>query len=231
MNKRGNSLIIAGGMLVLVIIGVVFVLVNIGKAYQGGLSFFSQNRPEASVNLQKKKAIRKITLQKNGSLECFEVTPDGVIRVYDTCDGNLTQASRLSNPKYILELFKKLSERNYTSTQTGTGYKIIIETDTGTEVIYLSLDEENKDIIETIENTIEDIPNSSPTLTPSSSSSFSPSPQASSNPTVSSPPSPSSEPESSNSPADNPFSCTFSEGGQNKPYRISNIVCSDEPQP
>lgn len=228
---KGRGLWILGAIFVMVGLALVLVLLGIGRAYQGGLKMFIRNGPEPTITSQKKKNIRKITLQRTGSDQCYEVTPDGVVRVFETCNGELTEAARLSDPKYILALFKRATEGTLPVFKEGdVVYQLTIETDEGTETIQIVLDDDSDTIIDTIENIIEGIADPSPTAIPSGSSLFSPYPSPSANPGSSVSPSPSADPQSSGV-ADQPFNCTFVENGQNKPYRISNIVCSDEPQP
>lgn len=231
MNISGKNapLITISIVFVIITIVIIVVLFNIGKTYRKGLlNIVNQPSPQANL-LIKRKEIRKITIQKNDNKSCIEVTRDGVVRVYDSCQGSLTDAVRLNDSRNILKLFKVLSETDLASYQLGEGeslYTIIIETDEGTQSITVVI---GNDIAKLIEDIEEDIPN------PSASPLFSSVPNAlpSSLPVSSLFPGSSLTPSASpgqEEAQEIPFKCNFSETAENKPYRVSGVVCSEEPQ-
>ena len=236
-NLFTNQLFItAAGLFILVLLATVFLVYKFGGAYRQSLRNVGGPQSTQEVTLKKKKQIRKITVQKSNDTSCIEVTPDGVVRVFAVCGGDLTQASRPTNLQNIFKLFKLVSEQDLAKyKQSGNHvYQITVETDTGSETYYLASDGGGGSaIIDTITKIGGDIPPSgSPSPTPPSVS-----PNPGSSPTASASPLAGSSPEASVSPGTgggggNPFACDFSEGGGGgKPYRVSNIVCTSEPSP
>src|SRR3989344_8837826 len=108
--KRTTAIYIAAFLLILVIGSTVVVVMRLGVAYKGGLSSLTGQKLPEEVSLKKKKNIKKITVQKEGSTDCMEVTPDGIVKIYTTCGQNLDSANRLTDTKNILKLFKLISE-------------------------------------------------------------------------------------------------------------------------
>jgi len=243
MNVRMHIPTVAiAGIVLAVLIGTTsVVVVRIGKAYQWGLLGFTETEKTDTITLRQKKQLRKITVRRGTDPGCMEVTPDGAVRIFSTCGGELEQAQRPDNPKNILLLFQLVSERDLPTTlgenTTGTVYELTIETDEGSEVVYLIINDDTPppivDIIETIDDITEDIPE--PTVTPSVSS-----------PTPTTPPVPTEggpTPTGTIFPTQNPtptptgpavdvgFLCDFFETTGQKPYNISNFVCSTGPTP
>jgi hypothetical protein len=257
--KFGNKQIIIIGIILLVVILACIILITaIGKAYQSGLSKFSPDKVSEGYTYKTKAKITKIKIHKMDDLGCIDVSPDGAVRVYATCDKILTDASRVSDATNILRLFKQISELDLTnikSTDVCDTYTITVETNesqknicltdianqlnqtpgmggngntsggTGTQII--------DQIIETIENIKQEI---IPTPTLISS----PTPQFEGGTPVVNEPSPTGDsiqndiletPTPTVKPLV-PFICGFSgSSGSNKPYNISNIICSNEPTP
>lgn len=235
VNKLFKNKVLYVSILFLGIVGVtVLVIFAIGKAYQGGLGFLGNNAPQ-SVEVAPRKTIKKITIKKPDSLECLEVTPDGVVRAYTTCGEELSDAGRPADPTNVNKLVNLLRLRDLSKYKTrgpGAVYEIIIETDSGTETYYLPVDS-GDDEVEEIIDVIEDIETS---LTPSPTPQLnSPLPSVSSSlpPPGSSPgSSPSSPPTGGGGTADNPFICGFTETDQErKPVPVSNIICTSNPSP
>ncbi|RJR15443.1 hypothetical protein C4579_02275 [Candidatus Microgenomates bacterium] len=228
---KQRSLFLIAGVLILLVIIVVFVAIKLGGAYRSGLSGIEQPQ-SAPLNIRKTKKIQKITIQAPDLEGCIEVTPDGVVRVYSVCEETLEQVSRPRDSKYILDLYRRLSYLDLDTYVTpdlssGIAYTLHIQTDSGTYTIIITYDDEEG--TEQIDNLIETIPDPSPTPqasvpgtspSPSSPPGTSPSPQASGT-------SPSPSPQAS---GDNPFICDYAQSEPGKPYRVSNIVCTDEPQ-
>jgi len=232
---KGRSVWIVGGVFITVIFILALVIFAIGRVYKGGLSRVSDTLPPPDYETIKKKKVRKITIRRNGELGCMEVTPDGIVRIYKECGGELDTANRPVNPKQILKLFQLVARQKFDrSKPEGEVYELIIETDEGTEIVYISVDDGSEDIqeiIETIEDIEEDLPDITPTplaTTPSPSATL---PSGSTPWPTSSPGGSSPSPSPGNGSADTPFTCDFVEQGENKPFNVSNIICSEEPQP
>lgn len=238
---KGIPLYVAVVIFIGVLAVITVVVFALGKVYQGGLSRLSGESDPNEYALRKKKQIRKITLQKGDEQGCYEIMPDGVVRVYAECGGELTQAARYQDPKYILQLFQLASAYDlakYRNSGAGQIYTLTIETDEGTEIITIVLNDQNSDeineVIDTIDTILEDLPNPTPTPTGGS-----PQPSPTLLPGQSplpSPTAPGSTPQPSASGTGGveltPFSCNFAEDSvSGKPYRVSNIVCTEEPQP
>src|SRR3989344_9094467 len=130
---QGKYVWITLGALILILIGIGVFIYGFGTAYRRGLATLIQPPPEA-LTLKKKKVVSRITVKKSGESGCIEMTPDGIVRVYENCEGELESAYRLVDPKNILKLFKLVSERNLaTSPKPGqVVYELTLETDEGT---------------------------------------------------------------------------------------------------
>ena len=237
---KGMPIYVTAAIFVGVLATVVLVVIALGKVYQGGISRLSGESAPNEYGIRKKKQIRKITLQKGDESGCFEIMPDGVVRVYAECGGELTDAARYQDPKRILQLFELASAYDltkYRNSGPGQIYTLTIESDEGTEIITIVINDQNSDeinqVIDTIDTILEDFPD--PTPLPAGAS---PQPSVSIVPGQSPVPSPStvgSTPQPSGSGTGGveltPFSCGFTENfASGKPYRVSNIVCTEEPQ-
>lgn len=231
---QSKIIFIGIGIFVIVVVIILIISIKFGGAYKGGLSNFSNEIQDQEIVLKKKKQVKRLSIRKKGDTSCMDITPDGVVRQYDVCGGELTDAERLSDSKNITRLFKFVSESDITKLQDSGEdvYEITIYTETGTEVIYVSNSGTNGQagqIVQEIILIIGDIHN--PTPTPNSSGSYE-SPRSSSQ--LSSPhasgittpsPTPTSQPESLT-----PFICDYVESGsKKKPYNVSNVICSNEP--
>ncbi len=231
-------LAMAGVLFVLVVAATSLTIFGIGNAYKKGIANFVNQKEPEKLTLFKKKTVKKITIKNSAERGCIEVTPDGAVRVYSVCGQTLTGAERLADPKHILKLFKLVTEEDlgaYTQKSAGTLYQVAIETDSGTQTVYLVLSESGgvaQTIIRTIQTIINDLPKPTPIvgLSPTSvptpiGGSLTRAPTGTSFlPTATPTIAPSSEVQT--------FTCGFSESGdKKKPYNISNIVCSTEPTP
>ena len=233
---EAQNLFITLGIFAAIIIFLLILILGVGKAYRLGLSRFSPEQAPGEVSLKKKKEIKKISISRGGESGCMEITPDGIVRIYSTCGENLTSADRLTDLKFIQNLFRLINEQDlskYTKKLTGEDViEITVNTDTGTEHYYLIIgDPGTQGIIDTIENIKGDLPGASP------------SPQASIGASGYIPPSPpppgssqyyiipSATPGSTSLPI-TPFTCDFIVApGMKKPFNISNIICSTQPSP
>jgi hypothetical protein len=236
-----RPLLIAGGVLALIVLMASVAVIRFGRAYQWGIFGFNTTETSVETTVREKKKLRKITVRKGDSAGCIEVTPDGAVRVYRTCGEELESANRPYNPKNILKLFRLVSERNLSDlpsgSEEGTLYTLMIETDEGTQVVVIVVNEDTPDpiveIIETIEDIEEEIPE--PTSTPADP--LLPTPTQP--PVLSGTPVPSGTPFPSAFPTPTPtgpavdlgFLCDFIESTGPKPYNISNFVCSTGPTP
>lgn len=234
---KGKSFFFIIFILVIILAVVFFLVIGFGKLYRGTLSnLIAPNKEQELPPAAKKKTVRKITIKRLGEEGCLEVTPEGVVRVYNICGEELKGAARLQDPKNIIKLFKIANESDltkYTSEGEGEIYELTIETDTGTQVITIVVNNNSPgyvtDLIQTIVAIGGDLPSFYPTPspvvnnpipsavvfvspTPASSSIFYPSPTA-----------------IGGVPQEEYFTCDFGESST-KPYRISNVVCTSEPR-
>lgn len=232
---KGRFIYLLAIIFVLIIAGLIILAVRFGSAYKGGLANFSNQTSTEEVKSLKKKKILNITVKKSGEAACMQVTPDGIVRIFTTCNDDLEIAARPQDPKNILKLFKILSESDLDKLRepgSGEYYQLIIQTDEGTETIYIPVSSSGgSEIIQTIVNIKGDIP--SPVASPSGSQApgHSSSPQLQPTPSPSSyfaTPSPSSGTQASSQIG---FSCEFDEFGNKRPLNVSNIICSSEPSP
>lgn len=230
----GTSLFVTFGILAAVILIVVVILIGVGRAYKGGLASLLQTQQESAP--VKKKQVNRITFKKGGENTCIEVTPDGVVRVYKECGESLSEARRLDDTHNIQLLFQALSvqdESLYTTPCIGECYEVTIETDEGTQTLYIPVGGGGTggsigDLIEEIENQA----TASPTPSPGAPL---PSPTPGTSPQPPTPP-PGTSPVPSatagtGGESTGTFVCDFSETGNKKPYRVSGVVCTTEPSP
>ncbi len=219
----------------IIIIAVVFVtLVGIGSRYRSNLSGIAPKTNETTA-AQKKTQIKKIRIKDENN--CYEVTPDGVVRIYAGCGENLTDAVRLADAKNILQLFKLASENDlskYATSGPGKVYELTIETDEGTRTFLIVVNSETAGVIgavaQTITQIVADTVHPSPSPSAVSSSGTGPVPSSSIFPSPSSGGSGGSSPSPLPGGATPlPFTCNFSQDANGKPFRVSNVVCTDEP--
>ncbi len=214
-----------------------FVFKSFGGKYDQGLASLLQKTQDPPAT-RKVRSVRKITVIHEGENGCIEVTPDGVVRTYNNCGGELTDANRLADPKNVLRLIQSMSQidlAQYRKKVSGPVLTLIIETDTGTETIYIPTGGGGNDIVETITKIEGDLPQ--PTSTPGpyietptptlGGVSSSPTPTPLVSPTLG----PSPTPTPTGNP-DNPFRCGYTQNGSTqKPFNVSNYICSTEPSP
>lgn len=229
----GNRLLpIVGIIFVITVVIVSIIAIGIGRGYRGSLTAVSAPKKADDATLGKKKNIKRIMIKKSEGEECIEVTPDGVVRVYATCGGELISSQRPADPKYILDLMRLAAETDPSklpTDQTGAYYDITIETDSGSQTVRVyTSGGGGSEIINTINNVINTLTNPSPT--PGSSPVLDATPFSTPIP-VSTPvptPEPGASPEIGE---EKPFTCNFNpDGTAKKPYRVSNVVCTDTPQ-
>lgn len=231
----GTSLYITFGILAAVILVAAVVLIGVGRAYKGGLASLLQKNQEAM--LVKRKQVNRITFKKSGGNACIEVTPDGVVRVYKECGGELTEARRLDDMRNINLLFQAMSlqdESLYRQPCTGECYEVTIETDEGTQTLYIQVGGGGAggsigDLIDDIEEQATATPTPSPGAPIAS-----PTPGESPLPTPTLPPGESPQPSvtpGTGGESTGTFVCDFLETSNKKPYRVSGIVCTTEPSP
>lgn len=211
----------------------IYIIIQVGGAYKGGLSNFSNQQKPQELTLKKKKDIKRIIVRKHGEVSCMEVTPDGVIRQYNVCGGELTGAQRLNDSKNIVGLFKLVSESDLATLKRTGGeyYELTIETDTGTQIVYVSAGSgSGGDIVQTIELVQGDVSGASPTPSdvsvPSNSISIISSPSPGDMIIVN--PSPTPEPSAA---IQQSFECDFIKDETKKPWNVSNFICSTQPSP
>ncbi len=226
----------------------IFIIIRIGSAYSRGLEEFRELQVGDPVTHTVKEDIKRIIIKKSDSAGCYELRPDGTIRTYAECDDavpepeSLVDAVRLTDAKYALALFKKISEtplENFQSVVVCNTYWVTVYLGSSVKTVCLEYSTSDdiaqsvvSEIIDIIENVIEDIPQPSSTPVPPSPTPLiqvtntpSPSPTwvPGTTPTTSPSPWPTNEP-------DKPFTCDFYDtAGGRKPYTVSGVICSTTP--
>jgi hypothetical protein len=218
---------------------VIVLLVVFGMAFGGSYrKTLSEILPQSQINnlsTTETKKVKKITFQKQNETGCIEVTPDGIVRVYTVCNEKLDSANRVTETRNINKLFQLVREKDYKTrdfSDSENAYKVIVETESGTEIFYIVVDEgnESEELLDTLNDIIEDIPKSSPTPSPIYPTPSSPGASQSTQPASSQSPNPSPSPNSSE--IVETFTCDFTESGDpRKPYNVSNVICTGEPSP
>lgn len=238
MNKMlvSRTVVIAAIAFVIIIVVITIVTINLGRAYKGGLASFINQNTTNEVKLKEKKEVKRITIKKRGQKTCMQVTPDGIVRIFNTCGGDLTDATRLPDPKHILELFKIVTETDLSKLPTtgkGEVYTLTIETDHGTETVFVVLNSGSPtggQIGQIIQSVTGDLPQPAPSTTV-----FIPTPTAGGSIIPVASIFPGSSPGVQVTPSANPaqtFSCGFSDvPGKKKPMNVSNVICSTQPSP
>jgi len=245
MKKMRGIIVLAIGVFILIFLLIFFVLRRFGTQYNQGLTSLTQTNNQ-NVGVRKSRLVRKVTIfQDENTASCLEVTPDGVVRSFETCGGEPTDINRLSNPKNIFELIRVASQIDvslYMEKPTVPFVTLVIESDEGSVTVYIPTGGSGGSggggdggVGDIIDNIIGDLPQPTatpgpfvPTPTPTMGGvSFTPTPS----PLISSTPGPSPTP-SPTPEVDNPFLCGFSEGSTGvKPLNVSNYICSTEPSP
>lgn len=228
-----------GVVLIFLLFGsIVYVLASLGKAYQSNIGEYAPPTiKNQEVSGKTKKNVKKITLSRPGDTGCIELTPDGAVRIYSTCGATIIDAKRLVNISNLYRLFDKVTDLSASDNQTkgtGTVYEIRVETDTGTEVYYVTLENSSSDtsgLTILVGQVLGDVPTPSPQL-PAITPTTAVSPTSTRTPTPGSSPTPVSPTPTPLAPTGQPFSCDFSDSdSQGNPYRISNTVCTSGPTP
>lgn len=253
-DKR-KTLFLTAGIFIIILTLLVVVLIRIGGAYRSGLNTFSLDEQISDVTHTERQKINKITIKNLTNSGCMEVTPDGIIRVFSICEKELSEARRVTDTKYILQLYKRMTEIDLSTFQDATtvvcdGYSIIVETDIEKKAVCLKNTSGNTnpsggntggsdgqgggsadEIITIIDKVIDNIPSTpTPTLDPVVLTAT-PVPGNSITPTPIVIPSWGSTPTPTIAAA-RPFICDFTDAqGNKRPYTISNIICSTEPSP
>ncbi len=216
-----------------VVLIILLFIIKFGSAYRGNLSSYINNPKQQELKLKKKKDIKRITFRKQGEISCLEMTPDGVVRQYSVCGNTLTDVQRLSDSKNITKLFKLVSENELENLKNTGGeiYELTIQTDTGTQVVYMSAANSPiaNEIIQTVEYVHGDLVGTSPTPTSVVNSSAAPINNGTTPSPQNSLSNPSPTPDASAT-SQLPFVCDFIETStKKKPFNVSNVICSSEP--
>lgn len=244
---HNKVIVIIGVVFLLVVLGTVIVTGQFGNAL--GMRFNSITPPINTdpVSGREKKQIKRVTLQNDDDTKCIQVTPDGIIRVFETCEGEATNAARSQENKIVQELFKRIEETTFTSQYrrrpNGKSIIVTVETEQGTEVLYLpvssggngsGLDNQIQQIVETIDKItdIVTLPTPTPQITDTPTPTLPPGVTSTPTPTTTvTGPTPTDTPVPTGTIAPQPFTCGFTETNGPKPYNISNYVCTTEPTP
>jgi hypothetical protein len=137
---RRHLIVIAGIGLAIVMIVTALVLRQIGSAYGRGIHLSGASGKSEPAVIAKNARVRKIIVKKNNTGECVEVTPDGVVRIFATCDEGLTDTFRSTDTRAVQKLFTFVSE--YGSRQKAEGStEVTVELEDGTIVtVYIPPD-------------------------------------------------------------------------------------------
>ncbi len=250
MNARSKKTLLytLGIVLVAVLVLAVVYAFYFGRALGNRV----ENIPVPEIQeteLPQKKNIKKITVQRGNDVECIEITPDGAVRIFETCGGDLVAAYREQNTTAIAQLFNKLARTDFSlysfppdnDMLRVSVYTIIIQTDTGTETVYLYFDpsrpSQANDVVKLIDTVVNDKPTPTATATPVvTTSPTAPGNTGTPSPTLSqgaSAPTTTPTPTGQVSQGDflkDPFTCVYYDT-DSRPHRVSNVVCSTEPLP
>lgn len=224
---------VAGLAVFLVLIGIVWWVV-----YARGTAFSIPADNEPQIADTPVNRVRKITVTGNGGNdECIEITPDGLVRVYETCGGDLIDSYRSIDSQAISRLFRLISEGRYSRTMRDGLREVVVETDQGVYTYYLSEGDGETAYNPGINDLIDDIINDKPIELPTPTAPANPTPTffvVTPGPTGSVMPSPTWSPPGVTPTPDGekPFTCDFIDATTGKrPYRVSNVVCSSYPEP
>lgn len=222
----------------LLFIGIVYVVSSLGKAYQSNITKYAPPViKDQEISRKIRKIVKKIILTRAGDTGCIELSADGAVRIYSTCGSTIVDAKRLFNAANMRRLFDKVADLSISDNQmkgTGSVYEVRVETDTGTEVYYVTLEDFSTDttgLTKLVDQVLGDVPTPTPE-TPGSTPTSALSPTRTRTPTLG--PSPTALPPTPTPPIPTgaPFTCDFTDqGGPDKPYRISNTVCTSGPTP
>jgi hypothetical protein len=231
--RRQTVLLISFFLLSIILLIVILVAQNLGKNYQAGLEQIQTDQNQQFFTRDKRR-IRKVFVERDG--KCLVIGEDAVVRTYDTCDGELQNIHRLADPKHVLELLEfvsRLDPSKYRQKPSGFSLKLIIQTDNGTEVIYIPVGGGGPDSIPDVIDLIEgDLPQ--PTQTPFPTIIPSPTlPGTTIIPSLT--PTPTWLPGVSPTPYLTPtpalFICDyFDDPTDVRPYNVSSFLCSEEPR-
>lgn len=230
--KRNSSLLFGVFGLSFILLIVVVIVSFIGNRQISSPPVENQNQ---ATERGDRRRIRKVTVYKDDG-SCLEIGSDAVVRTYKVCGENLTDIHRLADPKRVIDLMEYVSRLDTSKLKTkptGAYIQLSIETDQGTETVYVSVTEGQESISEVIELIEGDLPQSTPT----------PGPTVIPTPTL-----PGTTPVATHTPTPTiglfitptptipgeirTFTCGFSDDqGVKVPYYVSQIICSTEPSP
>jgi hypothetical protein len=231
---RNRTILIAGVLLSLVLAVTVFVIRRIGSSYGQGLSEFENQSDGEYAQLIKTHRMKKIRISRTETPDCIEVTADGAVRIYETCEGELEDTYRASDMRTIQRLFTIVSRYGGSRTRGGADdTEITVEMDDGSLVtIFVPSDGGTGDtgLPDIIGEIVARPPTPSQQMAPTG---YLPSPT----PYVTgiATPAPTLPPGISPTPAptadETSFTCDFYDSASTtkKPYRVSSVVCSTEP--
>jgi hypothetical protein len=237
VKQKSLAIIIGLFAVAVVFLLAVILLKSIGSRYSSGLSALLPNTVDAPPELQDKRRLRKITIEQEDG--CIEVSSEGVVRQYTECGGTLVDTNRLFDPKRIIELFEytsRLDPEKYKTPPLSVPYiRLVVESDTGTQVLYVPVGSGPDSISDTVKLIIGDLPQ--PTQTPAATliptptlPGTTPLPTLQPSPTIpfGLTPTPTFVPQ--NTPR--PFTCGYTvDGSDKRPYNVTNVICSTQPTP
>lgn len=240
-SKQITTAIIIFAIVLFILVLVVFWF---GKKYRSNISSYENPNIQSNINLEKATDITSITFQKEGEPGCIEVTPDGQVKIFTTCGKDLETAYRTTNNRNINRLFELIKSGKLSTVKFDGAMELSVNTNKGRITYYIKPSDTSNNgnpnskpiddqIIIIIDTIIDDKPENTPTPTNV--------PDVSPTDTYSSPtpsqyiyfyntatPTPREETEQQ---IENSFVCDFTTtDGSKKPYRVSNVVCTNEPQ-
>jgi hypothetical protein len=225
-------------IVILVLIIIAFILFLISKTQGLSSSPIDTNSIlNEPIYFKDTKRLRKIIVQDEETGECLEISNDGVVKRYETCEGKLMDSTRLFDPKRIIQLFEyasRIDPSKYRSKPEGSSIRLILYTDSGTEIVYVPVTDDEESISEIIDLIVGDLPQPTPTeyVIPGTPTPTLPGttiiptsvPTATLYPGITPTPGPTGQQQ--------PFTCGFFDDPyEQRPYNVTNAICSTEPSP
>lgn len=220
---------------------IMYITTRIARGYREEIATVESVPPPKDVSTVQTTRVRKITVKKPGDGDgCTEISNDGSVLVYETCGENLATANRLNNTDLVWKIMKSVTAAKGSPAAEPGSYQLTVELDNGsTYTIYINPgDTGHSPVDQEVIRIITDITDSLPTPVPTNQPSvISPSDTPIIYVTLTPTPflinliSPTTIPTGPAGPKGS-FTCNFFDTGTGgrKPYRVSNVVCSDDPK-
>lgn len=235
-------------------IGIVFALIIsalgitvylVGRGYRQSISKYESPDIKTNVNVDDALDVTGITFRRSGQSDCIKIGSDGQVKIHKVCEEESDESYRTYNYKGVNRLMELVRTGRLSTAKKSGNYELIVHTDQGDIVYYF--DESDLggggggssgggNILDEIIKIIEDIKNDQPQNTPTST--LAPTSPAATitvgptpSPTIYNPFAPTPTPTPPPGVSVVGFSCDYiDDPAGSKPYRVSNIVCSTEPE-